>query len=110
GITGQDPLDALATALLSENALPELQSGEPRNAWQNLVSELREQPALVASRAKNILDQVSREEMDHLLHQADDQSLIPGRIEFPELVRHRKLRRVKPKAQLALVVDHLEDL
>jgi hypothetical protein len=110
GITGQDPLDALATALLSENALPELQSGEPRNAWQNLASELREQPELVASRAKDILDQISREEMDHLLHQADDQSLIPGRIEFPELVRHRKLRRVKPKAQLALVVDHLEDL
>src|SRR3979411_1562854 len=48
--------------------------------------------------------------MEHLLHQDDDQSLIPGRIETAELARHRKLRRAKPKARLALVVDHLEDL
>jgi hypothetical protein len=110
GVSGQDPLDALATALLSENGLPELQSGKTRDAWRNLASELRERPDIVASRAKDVLDQISREEMDHLVHQDDGQSLIPGRIEFAELARHRKLRRVRPQAQLALVVDHLEDL
>src|SRR5262249_2819411 len=101
---------ALATALLSENGLPELQPGTTRDPWRNLASELREEPELVASRAKDILDRISREEMDHLLHQDDAQSLIPGRIELAELTRHRKLRRARPQAQLALVVDHLEDL
>src|SRR6516225_7606766 len=110
GITGQDPIDALAIALLSEDALPELQPGGPRDAGARLASELREQPDLVASRAKDLLDQISRNEMDHLLRQGDDQSLIPGRIEFAELSRHRKLRRAKPQAQLALVIGHLEDL
>src|SRR5262249_19776511 len=106
----EDPLDALATALLSENGLPELQSGNTRDASRDLASELREQPEIVASRAKDILDRISSEEMDHLLRQDDGQSLIPGGIEFAELTRHRKMRRAKPQAQLALVVDHLEDL
>src|SRR3984893_8397567 len=110
GVTGQDPLDALATALLTESALPELESESSRNAWRNLASELREQPELVASRAKDLLDEISREEMDHLLHRDEGQSLIPGGIESAELARHRKLRRTEPEAQLALVVDHLEDL
>ena len=110
GVTEQDPLDALATALLREDGLPELQPGNPRDAGRNLASELRERPDMVASRAKDILDRISREEMDHLLLQDDGQSLIPGRIEFAELARHRKLRRARPQAQLALVVDHLEDL
>ncbi|HEV3211648.1 MAG TPA: ATP-binding protein, partial [Chthoniobacterales bacterium] len=110
GIAGQDPLDALATALLSEIALPELQPDASQTGWQNLASELREQPEFVASRARDILDQISRQEMDHLLRQDENQSLIPGRIDYPELSRHRKLRRAKPKAQLALIIDHLEDL
>src|SRR5262249_59361342 len=65
---------------------------------------------IVASRAKDILDRISSEEMDHLVRQDDGQSLIPGGIEFAELTRHRKMRRAKPQAQLALVVDHLEAL
>jgi len=110
GLTGQDPIDALAAALLSDDALPELQTGNPRDAGPRLASELREQPDLVAARAKDLLDQISRNEMDHLLRQGDGQSLIPGRFEFAELSRHRKLRRAKPQAQLALVIGHLEDL
>ena len=35
---------------------------------------------------------------------------VPGRIESSELVRHRKLRRGKPKAKIALFIDQLEDL
>jgi hypothetical protein len=75
-----------------------------------LAAELREDPDSVAVRVKELLDRISRQELDHLLDEQDTQPPLPGRIESVELARHRRLRRVKPKAQLALIVDQLEDL
>ena len=59
---------------------------------------------------RELIDRISAQELDHLLNRKEDQTLVPGRIESTELVRHRKLRRGKPKAQVALFIDQLEDL
>ena len=109
GISG-DPFDALAVALLAKGALPELQKAASRKEWSKLAAELREHPESVALRIEELLDRISLQELDHLLEEQDVQPSLPGRIENVELARHRRLRRVKPKAQLALVVDQLEDL
>jgi hypothetical protein len=79
---------------------------------ENGVNWLRagEHPESVALRIKELLDRISVQELDHLLEEQDVQPSLPGRIESIELARHRRLRRVKPKAQLAPVVDQLEDL
>ncbi len=110
GGTSGDPFDALAVALLAKGALPELQKAISRNDWRKLAAELKEDPEIAVSRIKEMLDQISLQELDHLLEEQDAQPPLAGRIESVELVRHRRLRRVKPKAQLALVVDQLEDL
>ena len=110
GGTSGDPFDALAVALLAKSALPELQKAGSRREWRELAAELREHPESVALRIKELLDRISLQELDHLLEEQDVQPSLPGRIESIELARHRRLRRVKPKAQLALVVDQLEDL
>gem|GEM_PF-3664126 len=109
--TSGDPFDALAVDLLAKGALPELEKAASPSEWRKLAAELREHPDNVALRVKELLDRISlREELDHLLDEQDAQSPLPGRIESVELARHRRLRRVKPKAQLALVIDQLEDL
>ena len=105
-----DPFSALAAALLAKAALPELQKGISLNERKKLAAELGEDPDGVAVRIKELLDRISLQELDHLLDEQDTQSPLSGRIESVELARHRRLRRVKPKAQLALVVDQLEDL
>jgi len=110
GGTSGDPFDALAVALLAKGALPELEKAASRNEWRKLAAELREHPDSVALRVKELLDRISLRELDHLLDEQETQSPLPGRIESVELARHRRLRRVKPKAQLALVIDQLEDL
>jgi len=109
GMAG-DPFDALAVSLLAKGALPELEKAASRNERRKLAAELREHPDGVALRVQELLDRISRQELDHLLDEQDAQSPLPGRIESVELARHRRLRRVKPKAQLALVIDQLEDL
>ena len=110
GGTSGDPFDALAAALLAKDALPELEKAASRKEWRKLAAELREHPDNVALRIKELLDRISLQELDHLLDEQDAQSPPPGKIESVELARHRRLRRVKPKAQLALVIDQLEDL
>jgi energy-coupling factor transporter ATP-binding protein EcfA2 len=110
GGTSGDPFDALAVALLGKGALPELEKAPSHNEWRKLAAELREHPDNVALRVKELLDRISLQELDDLLDEQDAQSPLPGRIESVELARHRRLRRVKPKAQLALVIDQLEDL
>src|ERR1700730_4581018 len=110
GGTSGDPFDALAVALLAKGALPELEKASSHNEWRKLAAELREHPDNVALRVKELLDRISLQELDDLLDEQDAQSPLPGRIESVELARHRRLRRVKPKAQLALVIDQLEDL
>jgi AAA ATPase domain len=105
-----DPFDALAVALLAKGGLPELEKVASCNEWRNLAAELREHPDSVGLRVKELLDRISFPELDHLLDEQDAQSPLPGTIESVELARQRRLRRVKPKAQLALVIDQLEDL
>jgi hypothetical protein len=109
GGTG-DPFDRLAIALLADSALPELQTAALHNGRGNLASELREHPDSAAVRLAEVLDQISLQELDRLLDDEEGESPLPGRIEGAELSRYRMLRRVKPKAHLALVVDQLEDL
>jgi ketosteroid isomerase-like protein len=105
-----DPIDRLAAALLADSALPELETAVTHNGRGNLASELREHPDSAAVRLTEVLDQISLQQLDRLLDDEEGESPLPGRIEGVELARHRMLRRVKPKAHLALVVDQLEDL
>jgi hypothetical protein len=107
---GGDPFDSLAAALLAKNALPELQRAKMRDGWRNLAAELKADPEKVALQITELLDRISTQELDHLLTRKDDQTLAPGRIESTELMRHRKLRRGKPKAEIALFIDQLEGL
>jgi hypothetical protein len=106
--SGGDPFEGLAAALLADGALPELQ--ESRDAQRTIAEALRARPETVALRIGETLDQISAQELDLLLNGEKDQSSASGRIESAELARHRRLRRVKPKAQLAIFVDQLEDL
>jgi hypothetical protein len=107
---GGDPFDSLAAALLAKSALPELQRAKMRDGWRNLAADLKGDPEKVALRITELLDRISAQELDYLLTRKDDQTLVPGRIESTELMRHRKLRRGKPKAEIALFIDQLEGL
>jgi AAA ATPase domain len=107
GTTG-DPFDRLAAALLSDSALPELQT--LTYGRMNLASELQEHPDAAVARILEVLSQISLQELDRLLDDEEDQVPLSGSIEGTELARHRMLKRAKPKAHLALVVDQLEDL
>jgi AAA ATPase domain len=108
--TAGDPFSRLATALLADAALPELEHAASPNGRGDLASQLRECPEDVAVRLTEVLDQISLQELDRLLDEEEGEFPLPGRIEGTELARHRMLRRSKPKAHLALVVDQLEDL
>ncbi len=107
---GGNPFDSLAAALLSKSALPELQRAKIRDGWRNLAAELKGDPEKVALQITQLLDRISAQELDYLLTRKEDQTLVPGRIESTELMRHRKLRRGKPKAEIALFIDQLEGL
>jgi hypothetical protein len=103
-----DPLDTLVAALRAKSALPELlDAASPKAGW-SLASELRKDPECAGIRLTEILDQLSVQELDHLL---DESEALPAPTkENAELARLNSLRRVKPKMQLALVVDQLEEL
>jgi hypothetical protein len=107
---GPDPFESLASALLAPTALPELKKTKMRDEWRKLAGELKEDPDKVALRITELIDRISAQELDQLLNRQEDQTPVPGRIESIELLRHRKLRRRKPKAQIALFIDQLEDL
>jgi AAA ATPase domain len=110
--SGSDPFDSLATALLESTALPELKRAKKRDHWRELAADLKDTPAKVALEITEVIDRISVQELDHLLdrEKGQDQTPVPGRIESTELARHRRLRRVKPKAKIALFIDQLEDL
>jgi chromosome segregation ATPase len=105
-----DPLDSLAAALLVDTALPELRKTKTRDHRSELAAALKGDPEKVAFQIIELLDRISARELDHLLNRNEDQTPVHGRIESTELVRHRKLRRGTPKAQVALFIDQLEDL
>jgi AAA ATPase domain len=108
--SGGDPFDSLASALLENTALPELKRARKRDNWRDLAADLKETPAKVALELTEMIDRISVQELDHLLDREKDQKPVPGRIESTELARHRRLRRVKPKAKIALFIDQLEEL
>jgi AAA ATPase domain len=108
--SGSDPFDSLATALLENTALPELKRAKKRDHWRELAADLKETPAKVALEITEVIDRISVQELDHLLDREKGRTSVPGRIESTELARHRRLRRVKPKAKIALFIDQLEDL
>src|SRR3984885_11845036 len=107
---GGDPFDSLAAALLAKSALPELQRAKMRDGWRHLAAELKGDPEKVGLQIRELLDRISTQELDYLLTRKDDQALTPGRIESTELIRHRKLRRGKPKPEIPLFIDQLEGL
>src|SRR5258708_4127121 len=116
-ITGQgaggaagDLFDTLAAALLAKFALPQLQDAASTNEWRDLASQLRKDPDGAAARIAEVLDQLTRQELDRLLGQRESKGLQASRSEGVQLVRQKSLGRVKPKMQLALVVDQLEEL
>jgi hypothetical protein len=103
-----DPLDTLAAALVAQSALPELQNTASPEARWSLASELRKDPDCAGIRLTEILDQLTVQEFDRLL---DESEALPAtRKESAEFARQNRLRRVKPKMQLALVIDQLEEL
>ena len=110
--SGSDPFDSLATALLESTALPELKRAKKGDHWRELAADLKDTPAKVVLEITEVIDRISVQELDHLLdrEKGQDQTPVPGRIESAELARHRRLRRVKPKAKIALFIDQLEDL
>ncbi len=105
-----DPFDTLAAALLAKFALPQLQDAASTNEWRDLASQLRKDPDGAAARIAEVLDQLTRQELDRLLGQRESKGLQASRSEGVQLVRQKSLGRVKPKMQLALVVDQLEEL
>ncbi|HET9378219.1 MAG TPA: hypothetical protein VFO40_24845, partial [Chthoniobacterales bacterium] len=109
GVTA-DPFDTLAAALLGKFALPELRDEESPVEWQNLASRLRNDPDDAAAQIVAVLDQLARQESDHLLDQWETEGLPARRSEGVEVVGQEGLGPIKPKMHLALVVDQLEEL
>ena len=105
-----DPFDLLAAALLAGSALPELRDAVlPERRW-SLASELREDASSAAIRITEMLDQLSLQELDHLLDEQESQTPSTTGREGAQIERENRIRRLRPKMQLALVVDPLEEL
>src|SRR5215469_11953287 len=107
---GGDPIDALAAAILDETALPELADAGAAKRGRNLASELREDPDHAAVLIKETLDALSLQELDYLLDEEERGSSLERKLERVELAQRKEPIKKKPKAQLALVVDQLEEL
>jgi len=107
-----DPFVALAVALLAKIALPELQNAASPapDKWRDLASQLRKDPEDAAARIAEVLDQLSRQELEHLLNQRKIEGLPARRSEGLEVISPNSRGLVKLKMRLALVVDQLEEL
>src|SRR3982074_1222750 len=105
-----DPFDTLAAAPLGKFALPELQAEESPIEWRNLAAQLRKDPDGAAARIAKVLDQLTRQELDHLLDQRETEGLPARSSEGVEVVGQKSLGQVRPKMHLAVVVDQLEEL
>jgi hypothetical protein len=106
----EDPLNPLAVALLAKFALPELQDTASPDAWRSLASQLRDDPDGAVTRIAEVLNQLTGQELDRLLDQRKTEEPRARRSEGVEVVSPTSLGSVKPKVQLALVVDQLEEL
>ena len=111
GRGGKDPFQALAAALLGESALPELSDAHNHDGWRYLAAELREHPQSAALRIRKTLDHLSLKALNpFLIDGACTLSLAGEQEEDVEVDWQYRLGRFKPKVQLALVVDQLEEL
>ena len=111
GRGGKDPFQALAAALLEESALPELSDGPSHDGWRYLAAELREHPESAALRIRKTLDHLSLKALNPFLIDGACKLSLAGEQEgHVEVDSQYRLGRVKPKVQLALVVDQLEEL
>jgi len=107
---GADPFEALAAALLAKSALPELQDTNSPSESRDLASQLRRDPDGVAARIGKMMDQLTRQELGHLLADRKAGALPAKESEGVEIAGLPRLAQVKPMTQLALVVDQLEEL
>lgn len=107
---GADPFEALAAALLAKSALPELQDTNSPSESKDLASRLRRDPDEVAARIGKMMDQLTRQELGHLLADRKAGALPAKETEGVEIAGLPRLAQVKPMTQLALVVDQLEEL
>jgi hypothetical protein len=104
GVSG-DPFDPLAATLLAKSALPELQGAASPDEWRNLASQLRKNPAGAAIRITEVLDHLTRYELDHPVVRP------APRFQYSRAtVTSKRPGPAKPKMRLALVVDQLEEL
>jgi hypothetical protein len=106
----EDPFDALAASLLDASALPDLPDAKVRDGWKNLAAELREHPESAALRLQQALNHLSTQALDPFLEaQASElpEIDVPGVL---ALAPQSRVGRFRPRAQLALVVDQLEEL
>jgi hypothetical protein len=107
---GADPFDALAAALIAKFALPELQEAASPEKSRDLASQLRTDPDGVAARIVKMMDQLGRQELDHLRANRTAEALPAKDRENVEIASLTSLPQVKPITQLVLVVDQLEEL
>jgi hypothetical protein len=104
---GADPFDALAAALIAKFALPELQEAASPEKSKDLAFQLRTDPDGVAARIVKMMDQLGRQELDHLRANRTAEAL-PAKDRESVEIRRTSLPQVI--TQLALVVDQLEEL
>jgi hypothetical protein len=110
GGTNGDPFHALAAALLDESALPELRISTSPYECQNLATVLRKHPENAALRVMGALDHPRVQGFLQLMDRQEFESPPAEREGGDELAKEERRGLTEPKAQLALVVDQLEEL
>ena len=108
-----DPFDALAAALISADALPELADQESASPINELANELRENPSGVALRVKDALRTAAlrwKDRQEQLLRTREEGMRAEHRPEDADSARQQREQLNEPRARLALVIDQLEEL
>jgi Novel STAND NTPase 1 len=106
----QDPFNSLAAALFAKSALPELHQVASPEDPSDLASRLRKDPDGVAAQIGTLMDQLAGKQLGHLLENRKAEGLPAKENESIETSRPTSLAQREPIAQLALVVDQLEEL
>ena len=107
---GKDPFDALAAALLSKSALPELPGAATGDALENLASDLRERPERAVSLLRETLDRLSAQPSNSPVQEQRAKSTLANQEDGIVSGGQDKMGGIKPRLRLALVVDQLEEL
>jgi hypothetical protein len=107
---GKDPFGALAAALLSKSALPELPGAATGDGLENLASDLRERPERAVLLLRETMDRLSAQPSNSSAQEQPAKSTLANREEGIESGEQDKTGGIKPRLRLALVVDQLEEL